>query len=78
MSYGDVHSYPLNDLVEHVTDGGECPCGPTTIPVAREDGSIGYVISHPSFDGREHFEDGHDRTGCPLCSSAESPHVHAA
>ena len=24
-----VHVYPNNDLIEHDTDGGDCPCGPT-------------------------------------------------
>lgn len=48
-----VHTYPVNDLIEHVTDGGECPCGPTTEPVMRQDGSNGWVVIHHSLDGRE-------------------------
>lgn len=43
----------LNDLIEHDTDGGDCPCGPETIPVEREDGSIGWQVVHHSLDGRE-------------------------
>jgi hypothetical protein len=53
MSDGDHHVYPVEDLIEHMTDGGDCPCGPTTEPVEREDGSIGYVITHHSLDVRE-------------------------
>lgn len=68
MSRDDRHVYPVNDLVEHLTDGGECPCGPTTMPVERPDGSISYVVLHHSLDGREHNEDGHDRAACPLCA----------
>ncbi len=51
----DVHVVPVNDLIEH-EDGDDCPCGPAMIPVEREDGSIGWVVSHFSLDGRERFE----------------------
>lgn len=78
MAADDVHTYPVNDLVEHATDGGDCPCGPETVPVEREDGSVGYVISHHALDGREHFESDHDRGACSLCSSKESPHGREA
>lgn len=27
-----VHVYPNNDLIEHDTDGSDCPCGPTPEP----------------------------------------------
>jgi hypothetical protein len=56
MSDGDYHVYPVNDLVEHVTNGDGCVCGPETQPVERDDGSIGYVIVHHSLDGREMLE----------------------
>lgn len=56
MSDGDVHCYPLNDLVEHDTSGGDCICGPDTEPVPRDDGSIGWLITHHSLDGRERYE----------------------
>jgi hypothetical protein len=65
-----VHTYPVNDLIEHVTDGGDCPCGPTTEPVEAEDGSIGYSVVHHSLDGREHVEPGHDKGACPGCQAA--------
>lgn len=48
-----VHVYPEADLIDHDTDGGDCLCGPRTEPVAREDGSFGWVVVHHSLDGRE-------------------------
>lgn len=51
------HVYPLNDLIEHETEGSDCVCGPTIEPVEREDGSFGWLISHHSLDGREQTED---------------------
>lgn len=78
MSAGDHHVYPTQDLIEHSTNGEDCLCGPETIPVEREDGSIAYVISHHALDGREHFEEGHDRAECALCSSVASPHREPA
>lgn len=52
----DVHVIPIGDLIEHVDDGGDCPRGPTTQPVPREDGSMGWVIVHHALDGREFTE----------------------
>ena len=51
-----VHTFPVGDLVEHDTDSGDCVCGPTTKPVTRDDGSIGWQIVHHSLDGREAAE----------------------
>lgn len=51
-----VHVFPVNDLVEHDTDGGDCVCGPTAEPVPRDDGSFGWLVTHHSLDGRERFE----------------------
>jgi hypothetical protein len=51
-----VHVYPINDLVEHDTDGGECICGPREKPVKAEDGSVDWLIVHHSLDGREFAE----------------------
>lgn len=51
-----VHCYPVGDLIEHDTDGGECVCGPSTEAVFREDGSNGWLIVHHSLDGREAHE----------------------
>jgi hypothetical protein len=56
VSARDFHVYPINDLVEHDTSGGDCVCGLTTEPVERDDGSLGYMIVHHSLDGRERFE----------------------
>lgn len=51
-----VHVYPVGDLIEHDTEGDQCPCGPTTEPVFREDGSNGWLLVHHSLDGREASE----------------------
>lgn len=48
-----IHTFPVNDLIEHITDGGDCPCGPTTEPVERDDGSIAWHVIHSSLDARE-------------------------
>lgn len=48
-----IHVIPVNDLVAHDTDGGDCICGPDTEPVERDDGSIAWLVSHHSLDGRE-------------------------
>lgn len=47
----EVHVVPLGDLIEHVHE--DCPCGPRTEPVEREDGSMGWLVVHHSLDGRE-------------------------
>jgi hypothetical protein len=62
-----VHTVPVDDLIEHRTDGSDCLCGPTTEPVECDDGSFGYCVVHHSLDGREHREPGHDRSECPGC-----------
>lgn len=51
-----VHVVPVNDLVEHEVEGGDCSCGPTVEPVVRDDGSIGWVAVHHSLDNRESLE----------------------
>lgn len=51
-----VHTYPGDDLIEHIRVGTECPCGPTVEAVFREDGSNGWHIIHYSLDGREQHE----------------------
>lgn len=43
------HIYPLDDLREHVTDGGDCWCHPE---IDDE------LIIHRSLDGREKIETG--------------------
>jgi hypothetical protein len=51
-----VHTYPVNDLIEHDTDSGDCLCGPATEPVPLDDGTIGWQVIHHSLDGREQTE----------------------
>lgn len=50
-----LHVVPVDDLIEHVTFG-DCPCGPDTRPVQRDDGSLGWGKVHHSLDGREALE----------------------
>lgn len=48
------HVIPIADSIEHDTSGEtDCVCGPDTEPVERDDGSMGWLISHHSLDGRE-------------------------
>lgn len=48
-----VHTFPLNDLIDHDTDSDDCVCGPRIEPVPADDGSMGWVVVHHSLDGRE-------------------------
>jgi hypothetical protein len=52
-----AHIVPVNDLVDHTDD--DCACGPSTQPVERTDGSVGWLVVHHSLDGRER----HDQPG---------------
>lgn len=56
MSEGTVHTYPVDDLIDHETDGGDCICGPTVEAVFRRDGTNGWHVTHHSLDGREQSE----------------------
>lgn len=51
----NLHVLPMGDQIIHETNE-DCVCGPDVVPVKREDGSIGYVITHHSLDGRESSE----------------------
>lgn len=57
-SDGAVHVEPMGDLIAHEVQ--DCPCGPSTEPVKRSDGGIGWMVSHHSLDGRESYERGED------------------
>lgn len=50
-----LHTYPVGDLIEHEMSE-DCICGPEIEPVKRDDGSIAYLVSHHSLDGRERLE----------------------
>lgn len=52
---GERHVFvlPLDDLVSHEADSDECVCGPTSEPVERADGSIGWMLTHQALDGRD-------------------------
>ena len=51
-----VHVYPLNDIIEHDTESDDCACGPTVEPVEHDNGSMGWLLTHHSLDGREKTE----------------------
>jgi hypothetical protein len=46
------HVIPLDDDLEHFDSGLTCWCGPTLEEVERDDGGVGYVITHHPLDGR--------------------------
>ena len=46
------HVEPVNDLIDH-EDSDDCVCGPRVEPVPRDDGSMGWLVTHASLDGRE-------------------------
>lgn len=48
-----IHTYPVNDLIEHDTESDECVCGVQVEAVPNPDGSVGWLIIHNSLDGRE-------------------------
>lgn len=48
-----LHVYPLGDLIVHDTQSDDCVCGPGMRPVRRDDGTIAWIITHYSLDGRE-------------------------
>lgn len=50
------HVLPVDDLIEHEDEGGDCVCGATVEPVERDDGSMAWIVIHHSLDGRERFE----------------------
>lgn len=50
-----AHVLPVGDFLHHDLDA-ECACGPTTQPVPRHDGTVGWVYVHHSLDGRERDE----------------------
>jgi hypothetical protein len=49
-----LHVIPAEntDLVRH-TLADDCVCGPDMEPVKRDDGSVGWICTHHSLDGRE-------------------------
>lgn len=49
-----VHVEPVGDLVDH--EVYDCLCGPLVEPVKREDGSVGWLVTHSSLDNREASE----------------------
>lgn len=56
LTLATMHVVPVDDLVGHDTSGGDCPCGPATEPVQRDDGTIAWKVLHYALDGREQQE----------------------
>jgi len=52
-----VHTYPVNDLIEHRLTGTGCQCKPSVEAVFRLDGSNGWQVIHNALDGREDVEE---------------------
>lgn len=50
---GIVHTLPSNDLIEHDSEGDDCPCGPTVTPIKLDTGEVNWHVLHHSLDGRE-------------------------
>lgn len=50
-----AHVIPVDDLVEHDV-GEDRACGPTPESVKQDDGSVVWVVTHHSLDGRERGE----------------------
>lgn len=48
-----VHTYPVDDLIEHNTEGGRCACDPVFEVVPNPDGQDGLQVIHNALDGRE-------------------------
>lgn len=44
------HVYPVDDLIEHFTDGTPCPCNPKVAEKGR-------LVIHNAFDQREKIEE---------------------
>ena len=52
-----LHVIPTDDLVDHLDQvDTDCICGPTHLPVIRDDGSCGWITIHASLDRRETTE----------------------
>lgn len=48
------HVLPIDDLIGH-TDSEDCICGPEIEPL-EHDGTVDWLVTHYSLDGRENHE----------------------
>lgn len=48
-----MHVHPVGDLIDHELTGDGCACGVRVEAVPRTDGSVGWLVTHHSLDGRE-------------------------
>lgn len=54
--------YPADDWIDHDTGNPEgCVCGPEVEPVPCPDGSMSWIFTHHSLDGRERLERGQEK-----------------
>lgn len=51
----EAHVIPTGDAFAH-DESDTCICGPSSEPVTRDDGSVGWVVVHHSLDAREQKE----------------------
>lgn len=62
-----VHITPLEDLIEHELSP-DCPCQPRETEAERAAGTVFWIFTHSSLDGRELHEPKPDPTeGAPPC-----------
>ncbi len=54
------HVYPVNDWLEHSTNGLACQCNPK---LERTENDDGWIVIHNSFDGREYKEKDNEKFG---------------
>jgi hypothetical protein len=53
-----LHTVPVDDWIEHDTDGAPCVCGASVELFIGADGSSGKLVVHSALDGRELTEAG--------------------
>ena len=51
----DLHVTPIDDIVQH-EQSDDCVCMPSPEAIKRDDGSVGWMHTHHSLDGRERHE----------------------
>jgi hypothetical protein len=64
------HVTPVDDWQNHKEgDSSDCDCNPKV--ELLENGNT--LVTHNSYDGREHLENDHDWQNCHICKSDLSP-----
>lgn len=47
-----MSEFVTGDLITHEVDA-DCPCLPHVVPIERDDGTIGWIVVHHAWDGRQ-------------------------